>query len=163
MMHVERISAETAAEASRIYVSAWQAGYRGIIPQPYLDALSPEQWRPRLETSIYKDFLLTDGGKAVATSSISPARDVNMQRWGEIISLYVLPEHFRKGYGKFLFSYDIQQLRADGFQNLYLWVLAENHRARNFYTSMGFLPNGDTVTLNIGGKDLLEMRYVNRL
>lgn len=60
-MHVERISAETAAEASRIYVFAWQAGYRGIIPQPYLDALSPEQWRPRLETSIYKDFLLTDG------------------------------------------------------------------------------------------------------
>ena len=45
-MHVERISAETAAEASRIYVFAWQAGYRGIIPQPYLDALSPEQWRP---------------------------------------------------------------------------------------------------------------------
>jgi GNAT superfamily N-acetyltransferase len=162
-MHVERISAETAAEASRIYVFAWQAGYRGIIPQPYLDALSPEQWRPRLETSIYKDFLLTDRGKAVATSSISPARDVNMQGWGEIISLYVLPEHFRKGYGKFLFSYDIQQLRADGFQDLYLWVLAENHRARKFYTSMGFLPNGDTVTLNIGGKDLLEMRYVNRL
>ena len=162
-MHVERISAETAAEASRIYVSAWQARYRGIIPQPYLDALSPEQWRPRLETSIYKDFLLTDRGKAVATSSISPARDVNMQGWGEIISLYVLPEHFRKGYGKFLFSYDIQQLRADGFQDLYLWVLAENHRARKFYTSMGFLPNGDTVTLNSGGKDLLEMRYVNRL
>lgn len=28
---------------------------------------------------------------------------------------------------------------------------------------MGFLPNDDTATLNIGGKDLLEMRYVNRL
>lgn len=38
------------------------------------------------------DYLLSDNGKYVATSSICKARDEQYQGWGEIMSIYVLPK-----------------------------------------------------------------------
>lgn len=43
---------------------------------------------------------------------------------------------------------------------LYLWVLKKNERARAFYASMGFAPNGDRDLLTIGGQELVTCRYV---
>lgn len=33
-------------------------------------------------------------------------------------------------------------------------------RARNFYEKHGFLWNGERLPLNVGGKDLIELRYI---
>lgn len=32
---------QEADEAARLYVRSWQAGYKGLLPQYYLDLLSP--------------------------------------------------------------------------------------------------------------------------
>lgn len=160
-MVIEKITASTIRQAGEIYTLSWQKGYQGIIPQKYLDELSPDNWVPKLGNPLCQNFILKDNDRYVAVSSISPARDEKMKGWGEIISLYVLPKYFRKGYGKVLFSYVTDRLRADGFEKIYLWALEENHRARAFYEAMGFVQNGDTTMLTIEGKDLMEVRYVN--
>ena len=36
---------QEADEAARLYVRSWQAGYKGLLPQYYLDLLSPERWK----------------------------------------------------------------------------------------------------------------------
>lgn len=79
------------------------------------------------------------------------------------MSLYVLPEEFRKGYGGTLLSYVSKVLKENGYSNIYLWVLEENQRARNFYEKMGFQPNGDRIIQSIGGKDCMEIRYINQI
>lgn len=54
----------------------------------------------------------------------------------------------------------LSELKRQGYENVFLWVLEENIRARNFYEQFGFLPTDDFLDDNIGGKDLREVRYV---
>ena len=149
-----------------IYALSWKSGYRGIIPQPYLDALPLDRWADKLGNTGYEsfraDYILSDYGKFIATSSICRARNEEYNGWGEIMSIYVLPEEFRKGYGRALFAYVSDRLRENGYSDIYLWVLEENRRARWFYEKMGFWASGDRIVQNIGGKDCAEIRYVNK-
>ena len=69
----------------------------------------------------------------MATASVTAARDPAMHGWGEVVSIYVLPECTGLGYGKALFAHAVHHLRENGFFKIYLWVLEENHRARAFY------------------------------
>ena len=105
-----------------------------------------ERWTPKLGCSSYQDYALKAEGRFVATSTIAPARDATMPGWGEVISIYVLPEQFHKGYGSRMLRYVTERLHEQGFDKLYLWVLEQNHNARRFYEKMGFQPNGDWRT-----------------
>lgn len=160
-MKILKLTKDLANTASHIYAKSWKIAYSGIVPQKYLDELSLERWTPILENTKHKCFMLQDNGVFVATSSIVSARENKYSDYGEIASIYVLPEYFGKGYGKKLFEYMTEQLRSDGFKKIYLWVLEENHSARHFYEKMGFTPNGDKKIQNIGGKDLVEVCYTN--
>ena len=161
-MQIARITKETASEASHIYADSWKICYRGIVPQAYLDELSRERWTPKLGDSPYWDYMMTDGGQPIATSTLAPARDAQMTGWGEIISLYVRPEHYRQGYGRAMMAFDLAELHRRGYSDVYLWVLEENRRARAFYAQMGFAPDGGRAPLTIGGATLFEVRYIHR-
>ena len=160
---IEPVTAKNAALASQIYARAWKVAYRGVAPDAYLDALSLDRWTPILANSNYEGYLMLDAGMPVATSSIAAARDPEKTGWGEIISMYVSPGAFRRGCGRALMEFDLNRLRERGFKRTYLWVLEENPQARAFYEAMGFAPTEDRVTAEIGGKTVVEMRYIRRL
>ena len=101
-----------------------------------------------------------DNGKIVGTSSFCKSRFEQLQGWGEIISIYLLPDYIGKGYGKILIDAVLSELKRQGYEDVFLWVLEENVRARNFYEKYGFLLTDDVSDANIGGKVLREMRYV---
>lgn len=65
-----------------------------------------------------------------------------------------------KGYGKTLMKSTLSDLKMQGYENIFLWVLEENIRARYFYEQFGFLPTDDFLDDNIGGKELREVRYI---
>lgn len=79
---------------------------------------------------------------------------------GEVISIYLQPDYMGKGYGKVLMKSVLSELRMQGYENIFLWVLEENIRARHFYEQFGFSPTDDFINDNIGGKELREVRYV---
>ena len=91
---------------------------------------------------------------------IEPPFYANFGGTGEIMSLYVRPADFHKGYGRALFEFVTDRLRESGFSEQYLWVPEENRRARAFYEAMGFYANGEKTTQNIGGKELAEVKYI---
>ena len=99
----------------------------------------------------------------VGTSSFCPSRFPQFEDCGEIISLYLLPEYMGKGYGKELLKTAISELSAQGFQEIFLWVLEENNRARHFYERCGFLKAADVIEKKIGGKNIREIRYVRKV
>lgn len=82
-----------------------------------------------------------------------------MEGWGEIVSIYLLPEYWGKGCGKLLFSAAVEHLKSMGYQDLFLWVLDGNRRARAFYERMGFRPSGTDVEHEIGGVPVREIQY----
>lgn len=159
---IENVTAETAYNASCIYALSWKYAYKGIVPQKYLDDIRLDSWVNRLNNPYYENYIMNDNGIYVAASSISLPRDKDMYGWGEIDSIYVHPNYYRKKYGKLLFEFVTSQLKEQAFENIYLWTLEDNKNARSFYDAMGLLPSGDKKTVNIGGKNLDEIRYVNQ-
>ena len=71
----------------------------------------------------------------------------------------MLPQYIGKGYGKLLLDAVVKELVLLGFDDIFLWVLEENHRAKKFYEKAGFTASGHYLDDNIGGKDLREMQY----
>jgi len=163
-MEIKKVTKKDDFKAiGNIYSSSWKTAYKGIVPQEYLDDLSGDKWSPVL-ANIHNDaFIIMDGEKYVGTSSICAARDSSMEGWGEIISIYLLPEYFGKGYSQPLFDCAINALRNAGYTRVYLWVLEENIRARRFYEKNGFCHNGDSDQITIAGKELTEFRYIKNL
>ena len=149
-------------DISRIYALSWKTAYRGLIPDEYLDSISETRWSARLKADTKRLILAVEDGKPVGASTYCEARDVKMKGWGEIISLYLLPSHFHKGIGAGLFAAVNRELEKEGFHDIYLWVLEDNHRARAFYERNGFYLSGDVNADNIGDRDVNEVRYVKK-
>ena len=154
------VSTDDRMAISKIYEKSWKFAYKDIIPQDYLDSIPEGSWVSNLDNQGRNTLVCVDNGKLVGTSSFCKSRFEQFQGWGEIISIYLLPDYIGKGYGKLLMETALSELKKQGYENVFLWVLEENIRARKFYEQFGFLPTDDFLDANIGGKDLREVRYV---
>ena len=160
-MLIRKVDASDDFEAiGNIYVASWQAAYRGIIEQDYLDSLNSARWAQSLSSLKYDSYVVMEDERYIGTSSIGAARDEKMPGWGEIISIYLLPEYFGRDYAAPLFEHVVEALTQAGYENIYLWALEDNLRARHFYEKHGFHANGDTALYTIGTTQLVEVRYV---
>ena len=144
---------------SRVYAESWCAAYRGLLPQEYPDSLPAGKWVPFLKRPGRVSLLLLDGGNIVGVAGCCAGRTPELAGWGEIASIYLLPEYWGRGWGKRLFSAAVEQLEAMGYRELFLWVLESNQRARAFYERMGFCPTGTYREDEIGGRPAREVQY----
>ena len=146
-----------------IYAQSWKTAYRGIVPQDYLDKLAGSRWAKVLSGSSFDAYVIREDRKYIGTSSIGAAREEKMVGWGEIISIYLLPEYFGKGYAEPLFKCAVNALCEKGYTNIYLWVLKENIRAQRFYEKHGFHNSGEASLIEIAGTELTEIRYIKNI
>lgn len=164
---VRRAVAEDVPAISEIFALSWKTAYRGMVPQQYLDELKLDFWNkkftePILSQHLYADLVCADG-VPVGCVAYGKARDEKYSDWGEIIAIYVRPDQFRKGYGNRLIQSAMNNLKAQGYQNCYLWVLKENSNAQRFYGQNGFVCNQDICHSEIMGQQLTEIRYIRHL
>lgn len=148
---------------STIYEQSWKYAYKGIIPQEYLDNIPSGQWCGVIDNPDRHTLIMLEEDKIIGTSGYGQSRFADYKDWGEIFSLYLLPEYMGKGYGKSLLEKAVEELKAMGFKTIFLWVLEENHRARHFYETCGFNYSGNAKKDTIGGKQLFELQYVYHL
>lgn len=146
-------------EISRIYENSWRVAYRGIIPKEYLDSIPKGHWVKHLNNKNMYHLIAIQDGKFIGTSSYCSSRSDEFKDFGEIVSIYLLPEYMGKGYGKKLFEATVKELILLGHKNIFLWVLEENTRARSFYEKQGFKLSNNFINLNMGGKNLKELAY----
>lgn len=154
------IETDSREEISNIYEQSWKYAYKGIIPQDYLDNISSSQWCKAFDNPERYTLVMLNDDKIIGTSSYCKSRFDDYKDWGEIISIYFLPEYMGKGYGKCLLERAIEELKAMGFKQIFLWVLEDNHKARHFYEKCGFKNSGEYYIDTIGGKQLRELQYV---
>jgi ribosomal protein S18 acetylase RimI-like enzyme len=129
---VRRALSADARAIAEVHVRAWRAGYRGLLPEPLLDALSVEERTRRWTAHL----------AGVATTLVACAPDVvgfSTLIDREITSLYVDPDRWRQGVGSELLR---ETLTAAGRGDVTLWVLARNDAAVSFYERFGFEPDG---------------------
>ena len=83
-----------------------------------------------------------------------------MHGWGEVHTLYVLPEYWGRGFGTALLDNSVRWLNSCGFDRVYLWALDTNTRARRLYEKYGFTPTTDTLLCQVGNAEVTDIRYV---
>ena len=163
-MEVRYIKADDDRVAiSKVYEESWKYTYRGIIPQDYLDSIPTGKWAQNLDCEGWETMVLIEYGEIMGTSSFCKSRFEQFAEQGEIISIYLLPDYMGKGYGKILLESVVMELKAQGYEEAFVWVLEENVSARRFYEKFGFQQTDDVFEDCIGGKNLREIRYRYRL
>jgi len=145
---------------SRVYEESWKWAYRGIIPRDYLNSIPKGRWATGLDKPGGETLVCVDDGRIVGTSSFCKSRFEQFPGWGEIISIYLLPEYTGRGCGRALLESAVSELKKQGYEDIFLWVLEENVRARRFYERFGFAATDDFLNDRIGGRDLREIRYI---
>lgn len=167
---------EDALAVARVHVRSWQAAYKGLLPDDYLDQLRPEDraskydfasldpLKPRtlvaVEEGLIQGFATT---RLVPAAIVTPSPELDPKHWGELCALYVDPEHWGCGMGVALAEAARAHLFSLGMQNAYLWVLAGNLRAERFYQRDGWVPDDARRTDTLWGITVEELRYQRRL
>lgn len=161
-MVIRKATADDSKDISRIHALSWKAAYKGIVPQAYLDELKEDFWFPAFDTWFNDKALsakvMLDNGIMFGCVTYGKARDQLRTDWGEVVSLYLLPEYFGKGYGRTLLESAMLDFKQSGFKNIYLWVLKDNKRARRFYEKNNWTLNKEDICVcEIAGKQLTEV------
>jgi len=157
-----------AYDSASVHVLSWQSAYRGIIPDAILSRFSIEEQAERFlnDYNEYKGvsfyYVAELEGKIIGNLVISRCRDKDKPHAGEIIAIYLLEEHWGKGYGRAMIYYALDILKSIECNEVVIWVLEENIRARKAYESNGFTLDGIKKEINIG-KPLTELRYTLRI
>ena len=145
---------------SRIYEESWNHAYKGIVPQSFLDSISEGRWVPHLSDPGISVLVMAEGGEYIGVSTFCPSRFSRFPDYGELVSLYLLPEYMGRGMGSVLLDASLKALSEAGFTNVLLWVLEDNLRAHKFYEESGFINSGETIDDEIDGKPLRELAYI---
>lgn len=159
-MKIRYISDDDLSEISNVYEESWKYAYKNIIPQSYLDSIPKGNWVDNINVNGRKNIVITENNIIIGTLSFCKSRWKEYSNYGEIVAIYFLPEYMGRGYGKYLLERGIQELKSMGFENILLWVLEENIRAREFYEKFGFTYSGLHMKDNIGGKQVTELMYL---
>ena len=139
-----------------------------MIPQDYLDRLDPADrlplWRQLLAHPDRgrSDVLVAAGDDGICGfSSFGPTRDEDLDpdRVAEVRAIYLAPRSMGQGIGRALMTASIERLILLGFEQVALWVLDVNERARRFYEIAGFRPDGASKVDDRDELSLAELRY----
>lgn len=152
-----------ALEVARVHVRAWQVGYRGILPQEFLDGLRPEDRVGRYtfgdpDPSKPYTVVALEAGAICGFVTTGPPRD-GTDGAGHLMALYVDPDRWHRGTGQTLIARGRAELVARGHRDAVLWVLAGNVRAQRFYEADGWTSDGRTEQQVIWGLVVTDHRY----
>ncbi|MFD5794350.1 GNAT family N-acetyltransferase [Streptomyces diastatochromogenes] len=153
---------------SEIRIRGWQHAYRGLMPQPYLDALSVARdaekrraWFGQGDGSVVNLVAELDG-QVVGWAAYGPYRDGEVRTGdAELYAIYLDPVHLGSGVGRALLAASVEQ--CSGYPRMFLWVLKENTRARRFYERAGFRADGAEEPFDVDGVAVPEVRYAREL
>ena len=127
---------------ARFHVGVWREAYRGLMPDSLLD-------RPDLEArlSLWSDLLGQPEGRIVSVALVGgeiagfatggAAHPPMVGYHAEIYALYVGAPFRRQGVAGLLLAASAERLRRHGANDLVIWTLRDNKRARAFYEALG--------------------------
>jgi ribosomal protein S18 acetylase RimI-like enzyme len=180
MVRIRPARAADGPPIARIRAATWREVYPGLIPEQTLaertdpDAVEREgEWR----SAHSMDGVLVaeaDGSAGedqglVGFAVFGPERDEGYQLGqpqteppehgrGELYAIYVLPGHWDTGVGRALLDGVLGLAAGQDYNDVSLWVLEANARARRFYEIAGFRLTGESGVLGgLGG--ITQVRY----
>ena len=154
-----------------VQARSWQASYRGLVDEAYLDALPLQDWISSWRAHFFAGpdhnacVLAEAEGRVVGFASCGAATGATdlPPGVGELHTIYMDPAHVGTGLGRRLMDWALDHLRASGYTDAVLWVLDGNTRAIRFYEAGGWAADGAEATDCWGATNLRRTRYRRRL
>jgi len=114
--------------------------YRPEDLADFLGKFTPQAWAEEFSDPRYRFRVAEDEGEVVGYVKLGPsALPIDTPRRAiELRQIYVLKNHHGSGLARALTKWAIDEVRDQGFEELYLTVYKDNHRARRFYDRHGF-------------------------
>jgi ribosomal protein S18 acetylase RimI-like enzyme len=133
--------------------------YRAENLAAFLGKFTPDAWAEEFADPRYRFRVAEVDGDIVAYVKLGPSAlpiETDAQAI-ELRQLYVLKEHHGSGIAAALTDWAIDEARAQDFEELYLTVYVDNHRARRFYDRYGFEAVGryDFMVGNHADEDII--------
>ncbi len=131
-----------AAALAQIFRESWRLAYAGILPALHLEheiLRRDVTWWCRA-VAAERNLLVVMHNEQVAGYATCGRARGGRRDTGEIYELYLAPVYQGIGIGEHLFEACRATLDEIGLERLIVWALAENDRARAFYTRCGGRP-----------------------
>ena len=157
---------QDAAALARVHVGAWQATYRGTMPDAYLDGLDVEHWTHgwarELRAGRRANLMVAEvAGDLVGFAHPGPDRAEDGD--GELYAINVAPDAWGRGVGRSLLEASEDALWRLGHRCAVLWVVPSNDRARRFYERAGWQDDHAAKRAVVNGVEVDEVRYAKVL
>ncbi len=168
MLRVRPARPDDAAAVAGVHVRSWQVGYRGLLPDVYLDELRPEDRMDRYtfgatDPDVPSTMVAAEDGVICGFVTTGPSRGVDLPGGGEVLALYVDPPTWGRGVGRRLMAEARDKLGRAGFADVGLWVLSGNERAQRFYRADGWSPDGRRRAVEVWNIAVDEDRFTRHL
>jgi len=125
----------------------WQAEYRQIVSDDYLDTLSVDKRHKRLlaryDEGVSDFLMMMYSDKLIGVAVFGKSFVEGYEEDGEISAIYLHRDYIGKGLGHALFSKTEQRLAAKGYSHFVLDVLSANARAVSFYEKHDYTKEDD--------------------
>ena len=157
--HIERMTPATQRGKGLAHYQAWQQTYRGLMPDAYLDAQSPEESIRRAALLPDTTLVALEGARVVGFVCYGPEAREFAGRPGasEIMALYLLREAQGRGLGRALME---AALRLLPHPEVVLFALEGNDRAIGFYRHMGVCLTGRELRQETGFGEQVELEML---
>lgn len=143
-MLVRPARADEVSAVARVHDACWRAAYTGMLPAALIarSALADREalWAALLRVPLAERcaHAAEDAhGRIIGCAWGGPEESGDPRYRGELLGLYLLRDFRGRGLGRALVRAVVASLRAQGYPNLLLWALADNHPARGFYLALG--------------------------
>jgi ribosomal protein S18 acetylase RimI-like enzyme len=151
---------DDAALIARLHTESWQASYRGILPDAYLqNEASAERaayWQAAFDQGGYGCIrIATAGSEPVAFIALKYGSDPDYD--AVIEHLHVLPGHKRQGLGRRLMAKAVDALLQEAMTSVCLRVFEDNIAAIAFYERLGGITD-DFGTDQLAGSNAPDRR-----
>lgn len=151
-----------------VKVKSWQKTYRGLIPDSFLDSMSIQDYKEKIEKQLkentegkYHNLVFIEDSQIVGILTVGCNTDGDLPKeYGQLYSIYLLPGYEGMGIGSKLLVEGLSLLRTDGYKKATLWVLDTNTKARSWYEHKGWEVEGKTNVDKRDTFDLNEVRYI---
>ena len=157
---VRRATNADAEAIARVWILSWQQAYAHAFPPEVFAALTVEErTRHALEMIRSRGWgvFVSDGDEDLAGyAAVGPSEELD--GCGELYAIYVDAAHWGSGVAQALLERSEDELRARGFGDAVLRVLADNPRARRFYERNGWVA-GESLRVPIRGHEVDVVRY----
>lgn len=150
-------------EINNLIKESWKFAYKDFIPQIFFDSVEEDNWFPIANDNELKHLLAIEDNKIIGICSFGNSKNFRSYKFGEIIALYIHPDHLSRGIGGRLLNEAVFELIKEGFSDIVLWVFENNKRARDFYDFFGFKEVDYEKYSNYGGALLTQILLILKI